>query len=598
MQNSRGEYFDAIIKYIETSPSDFPEPTNRKLRVLEKLDTAPSEAPKEPPPLSKGELKAQKKKDRLLLNWLKIRIQPVMDQIKIKYRKFRLAVIEEKDIRYLFEEGDPNFLTSDLPREQAPGAYRPFEKATDAHGEPGLRETSTGRFFYNLDLATMEKRLSNGYYKRPKDFLADVKKLTKDAKTVGDEERLLKANELQANVEVDMNAYEIDSPAVIAELENVYQRELQREKDMIAKAKAKAAEEGRRLDAVTSNVPHDMNISTDMSTGPINLGQHVPNGSVRHPVTYSNRSTLTNGLSNGISDLSDLHGHLQSNGTSVGNDVQMSVSEERTSFEKGTQASSSYGPSAQVLPPGSYPRLPQTLDDRKHLPASHPSSLSQKNVVTPMMAGSQPMDYINDASTTSSDRKHTGSSGEKDTHSSKGGGPDLSIFTQQEEQFSQFSNLPDTVPASQASQHSPQTASNPSVPSSSESQGQGSSQHERPAVPHFAQQRENSRSSINALLNNDPLPARSQPPTHPPLIIDKAASADLTANLVKNTEGWSVEQLEQVYSAMMNRVWETRGNWDRRQVAALVLKSFHDEVEDMGGFDTIVASDRDVDEPF
>ncbi len=251
----RREYFSTVVDHLNTSPNEFPEPANRKRRKLEVLMPAPPDPPKDVTVLTKAELKAQKKRDRFLLNCLKLRIQPIMDQIKIKFKKFRTGVIDENQIRYLYEE-DERLVNSDMsPEEQREHQYRPFEKGKDDHGSPGLKETATGKFYYNLEIVTIEKRLSNGYYKRPKDFLSDIKKLTKDAKAIGDQERLLKANELQANVEVDMNGIEVGEPGLITELEAVYAREMKREKEMIAKAKELAAAEVRRLELMPSNVP-------------------------------------------------------------------------------------------------------------------------------------------------------------------------------------------------------------------------------------------------------------------------------------------------------------------------------------------------------
>lgn len=448
IQESRHEYFDAIIDYVNASPADFPEPADRKKRQFEILIPVPPEPPREPPPLTKAELKAQKKKDRLLLNQLKQRIQPVMDQIKLKNKKFRTGVIDEAQIRYLYEEEDPAFVSTDLPREQRHlDPSRPYEKATNAQNEPGLLHVGSGKFFYNLETVTIEKRLSNGYYKRPKDFTADIKKLAKDAKTIEDPERILRANELLTNVEVDMDDIGVQYPQLVAELENVYTRESRREKEMIEKAKELAAADGRRIEAIASNVPpaDTAASSVDPSVGPIVLGQPVTNGLVHHPITPSNpseRSTLTNGFSGHISDLSDLNGHHQSNGTSVPSrgegDVNMSNSDEVQSTEKGTQ-SSSFGPSAQTRPLDSYTGGPTTLEHRRSIPGS----LSQTSFITPMAQDSNVNDYTNYASTTSSEKRNTGSSGDKNTQSTMGRqeGPDLSMFADVGEGNSQF---PDT----------------------------------------------------------------------------------------------------------------------------------------------------------
>ncbi len=196
VQEGRMEYFSAVISHIRKSPSDFPDPSNRKKRILEELPVAPAPPPKEK---TKAEIKEELRKDHLLLNLLKVQLQPIMDQIK-KYKKFRQPVVADSQIPYLWQEADPNYVRPDLSEFE----IRPFEIAKDKDGAEGLRDTATGKFYYNLDLAIIEERLSNGYYARPRDFYNDVVSLAKDAKNIGDKERVLKANELVTNVEVDV----------------------------------------------------------------------------------------------------------------------------------------------------------------------------------------------------------------------------------------------------------------------------------------------------------------------------------------------------------------------------------------------------------
>ena len=406
-QDARRAFFDPLIDYLGTSPEHFPDPINRKVRILEKLDPAPAEPTTSAQSLSKEQLKAQKKKDRHTLNVLKVRIQPIMEQIKLKYKKFRAGVIDETAIRYLFEEDDPQIVTSDLPHHvRAQAMFRPYEKSADEHGEPGLRESASGKFFYNLEIVTIEKRLANGYYKRPKDFLADIKKLTKDARTLGDLDRLIKAQELQTNVEVDITTIESETPAFAAECEALYQRELQRQKNSVrdANGSGQGGDGGH-----PRQIPGGTMASTTLQEATNGAAKEHTNGTptdqaVRH--RHSDHSSLTNG----ISDLSDLQGHhgnshSTSNHSKIAEDVHMANSD-GTSTPHGTQ-NSSFGPSAQTRPLHFHTGGPTSLQQR----ASFPGSLSQKDVITPMAEGSNPNMYENSASTTSSDRKMTGSSG-------------------------------------------------------------------------------------------------------------------------------------------------------------------------------------------
>ena len=218
----RQEFFDQIISMVRKSPKEFPDPTQRKRRKLAELPVAPTPPPV-PVELTKAQIKAQRKKDNLTLNKLKIYLQPVMDQIR-KYRIFMQSPVDDSVIRYLYDEQDPNVLSTDLSEEQRQeqALFRPYEIDQDEKGVQGLRETASGKFYYNLNTAVLEQRLSNGYYKRPKDFLADMRSIAKDSKTMEHQARTLKANELLANVDVDMAMVAENYPQLVAECEALY----------------------------------------------------------------------------------------------------------------------------------------------------------------------------------------------------------------------------------------------------------------------------------------------------------------------------------------------------------------------------------------
>lgn len=589
VQKMRHEYFSAVIEYLNTSPVDFPEPLNRKKRKIEILMPAPPDPPKEPAVMSKADLKAQGSRDRNFLNLLKLRIQPIMDQIRMKFKKFRTGVIDESHIRYLYDEDDPAMVSTDLPPEQrGEDQHRPFEKGLNHHGAPGLVETATGKFFFNLEIVTIEKRLSNGYYMRPQDFLSDIKKLTKDAKAIGDQERLLKARELQANVEVDMEGIATADPVLCAELEAFYERETKREKEMIEKAKAKelAATEGQRLEMVPSNVPSGIaGLITEQPSGPIISGQPVTNGVVPHPVTPSNpsqpsqRSILTNGPSGVLSDLSDLQGHInESNGNSVPSRSQTDpqITSEGPS-ERETQ-NSSFGPSAQTQLPFSYTGGPINLQQRM----SVHGSLSQRSAITPMAEGSNPHDYTNYASTTSSEKQVRGSSGLYNTPSfhAKPEGADLGADLDELPEIAvSNSQMPDTQGTASSHEyrisrnmHTPSASQNTSNPNSSQSQN-SSQPSQNPAVPPFPRP-SNPHASIHSLLNNDAPPITSTAVSN--LVIDPKLTDQFLDEIVAQSSGCSVEQLEQIYSALMDKLWKTRGDWNRARVTRELMGVFND----------------------
>ncbi|KAK4932743.1 TAT-binding protein-like protein 7, AAA ATPase, partial [Elasticomyces elasticus] len=423
---SRKQFFAPLIFHIRRAPSDFPDLTNRKRRKLDELPiatAAPEDVTLKGP--SKEELKAQKKQDRLTLNMLKMYLQPVMDQIKKAYRKFRTPIIEDSVISYLYDEQDPNILTTDLnpSQQRQEQLFRPYELGKDDKGVQGLLEVATNKFYYNLEIVTIEKRLSNGYYKRPKDFLADIRRLAKDAKTAGDPERTLKANELLTNVEVDVRMMDSTQTTLVAECEIVYAREQARERERLAKAK-EALERGEQVPNVQPNIPpHVSNTTTEQSSGPVMLGEQIPGpkglfptptnaalagqsrflGRGAFPITPGRPSPLSNGSSS----------HAQSNGSTVPSRPQED-SEMLDSHDASiTNQHQRLYPHQHLNPQGQTPSQANTQGKR-----------SQNSAITHMPPGSQLHEYNNSASTTTSGQKTSDR-----THSNRTSGHNTSEST-------------------------------------------------------------------------------------------------------------------------------------------------------------------------
>lgn len=562
---------------------------------------APVEVPQIQPP-TKAELHAQKRRDRLALNQLKILIQRPMDQIRQKYKKFRHGIIDERQFQYLFDEADPSIVTSDLPQdEQRLGQFRPYEKAKDERGEDGLIEVATGKFYYNLEIITIERRLANGYYMRPRDFTADIAKLTKDAKTFGDEDRFLKAKELQTNVQVDMDTIETTEPYLVSQLNDIWEREQQSKRKREEEAKKDAAEKERHRRLTPANAPSgDQEIDGDTSTnGPLlleNPATHHPQETQTSPSDPSQRSSLTNGISGGLSDLSNLAGHQNSNGTSVPSretGQQVSTSPENQQLESGDQHSS-FGQSAQTRPQSQFTGPPQSLEARK-AHSGWTGSLSQRDAITPMAPDSTPQDYQNYASTTSSEKKNTGSSGpftqNTNTQSSegRGEGPDLSMIP---EGASGNSQLPNTQSKPSSTQQSLDDLMEPILDSqaSSNKTSRPSSQTLQNGSTTTGAQRP---TNINAILNTEE-PSSSQQQVSR-LLVDKHATEDFVRETTERTSGCSVEQLEQIYSAIMDKIWKTKGEWNRRKVVETCRTVVDDCLADMRECQSFLAGSMDSD---
>ena len=552
---ARSEYFNAIIDYIRKAPNEFPEQENRKRRKLPELPEAPAEeTPKGP---SQADLKAQKKKDRQTLNLLKLHIQPVMEQLKMKYKKFRTPIIDDKDIAYLYDEQDPQTLTTDLNAEQQQQQqqqlFRPFELDKDDKGVPGLREVASNKFFYNLEIVTIEKRLSNGYYKRPKDFLADIKRLAKDSKTSGDYDRTLKANEMMANVEVDMTTLEQSQAALVAECEAVYERDQERERQRMQKVR-EAERRGEDVPKIAPNVPPPQASKTTTETsGPVVLGQDVPG--VRPALLPVTPSRL-HGPSPVSNPWSVTNGSHQTNGSTVPSrpyeDSEM-VDSQQEFDQQGNQQQDPFSPSQ---------------------PNTQGQTFTQESAHTRVAPGSQAEQYHNSASTTTSGQKTS-------DKSNRSSGPH-SVNTQMSNgvragDHPDFSILPEARGGSQLPDTQEQQFS---------SQSQPTSQPDKTMAPP-----PNRRSSITALLNDpageasDGNDASGQPscdePKQPRLVVDQDSFNKFHEQLVKSSSGLSVEQLEQVNASMMDIIWRQRSDWNRLHVLYAVQGAFNDTIKDI-----------------
>jgi len=79
------------------------------------------------------------------------------------------------------------------------------------------------------------------------------------------------------------------------------------------------------------------------------------------------------------------------------------------------------------------------------------------------------------------------------------------------------------------------------------------------------------QAAISSILNNE----------QPRFIIDNIQVKDLHQELVRRSSGLSVEQLEQVNSALMDAIWRNRGQWNRNYVIHNVTVAFNDIIKDI-----------------
>jgi SpoVK/Ycf46/Vps4 family AAA+-type ATPase len=243
-RDARYEFWTSLITLIKKRPSEFPDPLNRKKRLLPELPEVKA-SPQELRSQDKQKRKQQYRDERNALNLLKMSIGVVFEQVKKKYGILRFAQIPLQQYKYLFDDAAADVVTSDLTEEQRQQLEeRPFVLDRDKHGRGVLREVATGKCYYNMDIEDIEERLANGYYRRWRDFLGDIRTIMHDAMTVDaascpdpekQDERRRKTQELVNNVEVDLESFRREKQQLDQQLAVMYARVLDEYKDKKAK---------------------------------------------------------------------------------------------------------------------------------------------------------------------------------------------------------------------------------------------------------------------------------------------------------------------------------------------------------------------------
>ncbi|KAK4055288.1 TAT-binding protein-like protein 7, AAA ATPase [Microbotryomycetes sp. JL201] len=142
----RERFFDEVIKSLRRPPNEFPDAMPRRKRVLEKLPIAPPPPPKEP---TEAEVKAQEETDQRLLEYLKWKLGPILNELKKRYKRFTRSFYSD------WRNDDLVFRMDQQKREV---------EIVGLGTQP----------YFNVDLDTMHNDLYKGYYFTPEDFLADV----------------------------------------------------------------------------------------------------------------------------------------------------------------------------------------------------------------------------------------------------------------------------------------------------------------------------------------------------------------------------------------------------------------------------------------
>ncbi|OWB68573.1 hypothetical protein B5S33_g3836 [[Candida] boidinii] len=231
--DQREKYFEKLWAALKLTPFDFNDLSVRpkkKLKELPKLKITQPPAPVTNGSDLKSEIKNAKeiaRNDMRLKNTLKIRLSGLMDIFKVRYKRFKKPAIDDMYLVHLFN----------------PGAYpnEIYQRRDDM-----ILETTTGKLYYNIDLEVIEERLWNGFYSEPRQFLKDIEMILKDAKTSGERDRILKANEMYANAQVGIEDIEAQFPILAQQWKEVRKREKEREREYLVRIKETQIEEEQK----------------------------------------------------------------------------------------------------------------------------------------------------------------------------------------------------------------------------------------------------------------------------------------------------------------------------------------------------------------
>ncbi|KAJ7784730.1 hypothetical protein B0H16DRAFT_1709422 [Mycena metata] len=165
----------------------------RRKRVLEVLEVAPPLEPRKP---SAAELALQEENDQRVIALLKYRLEPILSQLKRKFKRFTKRATEEYAYAFAGMEDvhphpplevltttvevqtDPNGSINIMEQEHlglplVNGHVNGVTAEPEAPAAPAQRRAE----LYDMDLERMHTQLYKGRYLTPQDFLDDVGKI-------------------------------------------------------------------------------------------------------------------------------------------------------------------------------------------------------------------------------------------------------------------------------------------------------------------------------------------------------------------------------------------------------------------------------------
>ncbi|KAJ7755188.1 AAA-domain-containing protein [Mycena metata] len=229
--SERAAFFEGLIRDVRRQPNEFADGMPRRKRVLEVLEVAPPLEPRKP---SAAELALQEENDQRVIALLKYRLEPILSQLKRKFKRFTKRATEEYAYAFAgMEDVHPHqpleVLTTTVEVQTDPnGSINIMEQEhlglPLVNWPPPAAPAQRRAELYDMDLERMHTQLYKGRYLTPQDFLDDVGKIVHNAATrqAEDIDRLYKAQAMFTATQVSIHEFD---PQLRMECERMALRE-------------------------------------------------------------------------------------------------------------------------------------------------------------------------------------------------------------------------------------------------------------------------------------------------------------------------------------------------------------------------------------
>ncbi|EWC47874.1 hypothetical protein DRE_02756 [Drechslerella stenobrocha 248] len=624
-ESQRDEFFQRVIGFIKKSPKEFPDPTMRPKRTIEALPIAPPPPPKVP---TKEELRNQKNNDKYYIHQLKVRLMPIIEMLKTKYKRFRRPFIPSERLEQLnIQQNIDDLVLTDIRPEPD------VRMVKDDDGVDMILDVPRDRAFYNIDLEVVEERVFNGYYVKPSQFVQDITHIALDCQASEDRAAVKMASEMKTNVEISIFDLEKEQPHLFAEWRSVWERVQERIRLMNETKGLPAIEELDESSGPTEGPPggeSHAGPSTGAALKHYTIGgSDLPGQQIQMMQMMQMMPPLIEereaGSSNGYIASGEM-GPKDSDGDAVMSDIPVgggdshlrTDSDQSSTFKTAAQSQSTI-PHMRQNPASMVTQISAivntTLNTQTQLSETagrHSSALAVSNTQTQFEQNTLNASLTTSGEKKTSSQENSNRTNEQNSHPTNEqnsnrtsssnrtdvpqdtpparpypflgdlSGGSASMRHQQLLQHASTttgyehlvafgdSQLPDTQPLPSSEGSAPSQFGTAGLLnfSTQATAGYSGSSQQSPLVPlaiRHAITAANLPGPGPSPSSSVPPPIPDRPPT-PTLKLDLEELRALHRRLVSVSAGFTIEQMEQVNAAVMDLVWQHRANWNRNEI--------------------------------